>query len=102
MLLEPQPVAHFSPQLSGLLQDKYFVHLFSGSPLPMAMHRASSVQLDNTFVLVGGYSRANEGHLDTVLAYNSEGGSWEKLQSMSRKRASATAMLTDAEVFHEC
>lgn len=73
-----------------------------GSPLPMAMHRASSVQIDRTFVLVGGYSRANEGHLDTVLAYNPEGGRWEELQSMSRKRASATAMLIDAEVFHEC
>ena len=85
-----------------LLREKHFVNLFAGSPLPMAMHRASSVQIDRTFVLGGGYSRANEGHLDTVLAYNPEGGRWEELQSMSRKRASATAMLIDAEVFHEC
>ena len=77
-------------------------NMFPGTSLPMAMSRVSSVQVDGSFVLVGGHSDAFGSQLDTVLAYNTDQDSWERLQSMRHKRSSATAMLISIEVFPEC
>ena len=66
------------------------------------MSRASSVQVQGSFVLVGGHASAVGSQLNTVLAYNPEGKGWEELQNMRYKRASATAMLISIDVFPEC
>ena len=76
--------------------------MFQGTPLPMAMSRVSSVQVDGSFVLVGGHSEAVGSQLDTVLAYDPDHDSWERLQGMNHKRSSATAMLISMDVFPEC
>ena len=68
----------------------------------MAMSRVSSVQVDGSFVLVGGHSDAVGSQLDTVLAYDPDEERWEELQNMRRKRASATAMLISMDVFPQC
>ena len=77
-------------------------NMFAGTPLPMAMRKASSFQVDGSFVLVGGHSDAVGDQLDTVLAYHPDEDRWEELQSMRHKRASATAMLISMDVFLEC
>ena len=71
----------------------------------MAFYKPSSAKVDNSFVLVGGYSDAIGSPLDTVFAYVPEEGQWQELQRMTRPRAAATAMLINKDlsnIFPEC
>ena len=80
-------------------------NLFLGTPLPMAFYKASSVRVDNSFLLVGGYSDATGSPLDTVFAYVPEERRWQELQRLTWPRASATAMLINKDlnnIFPDC
>ena len=76
-----------------------------GTPLPMALYKPSSVRVDNSFVLVGGYSDDIGGPLDTVFAYVVEDRRWQELQRLTRPRAAATAMMINKDlnnIFPDC
>ena len=76
-----------------------------GTPLPVALYKPSSVRVDNSFVLVGGYSDANGGPSDTVFAYVVEDRRWQELQRLTRPRAAATAMMINKDlnnIFPDC
>ena len=80
-------------------------NFFQGTPLSMAFYKASSVRVDNSFLLVGGYSDVTGGPLDTVFVYVPEERRWQELQRLTWPRASATAMLINKDlnnIFPDC
>ena len=75
------------------------LYQFSGEDLPEPKPRyAAAVEVDDTFLLVGGYSGYSPKVMEIVYAYDC--GHWLKLpQNLSVARAVSTAIVVPQEIF---
>ncbi len=73
----------------------------AGPSLPWPISFAASVQYDETFALIGGYSDAfNGGSLDDVLLFNTDITSWIFTgETLTRPKAYVTAFPVAKETF---
>ena len=67
-----------------------------GTPFPSTINYASSVQLDRTFLVVGGGN-------DLIYEYDLNTGDWKVLPAtLGEPRSFHTALLVPASIFAQC
>ena len=71
----------------------------SGNSLPHNLAYAATVEIDNTFTIIGGRSSTNN-YIDTIYRYNRDNGQWvEEATTMSEAKTSMTAIKVKTHIF---
>ena len=77
--------------------------IFIGTDLPFGVTAGTSVRTEQSFAIVGGYSRELQQEHDTILLYQPQDNTWMDLHGrLKTPRSAPIAIVVDISIFPQC